>query len=350
MHDIKIQITDHLHFCKIRFLGSTNLNLNYALYVYDKGEITKINYSNSSEFVYFYKHSSSVISLKLFINNADSSDIFTQSFHKIFSYRKCNSLDNISFKESFDIDYLSKWRTPVKYIKKESNTNKKLIVFLNGALSNKLRYPVYNRVSWQDKFNADCLYVYDSSLSQNNNYLLAWYVGNYNNILYKDIIKLVDKAKNDLSLQAKQVVFYGSSGGGFAALKLAEYFIGSTAVAINPQIEILKYSNDNAIDNFMKFTFDKIPPSIISEKYKNWITINPKSFKKGSSKFIYVQNIVDGDHYRNHLRPFWNNFNEILETGFDKYQHNQLIIYDHPSGHAGEPPDILEKIISELNL
>jgi len=348
MYNTKVQIVDHLHFCKISFFNECNDNIKYALYIYDRGEVTKLSYNDHSEFTYFYKHDFSVISLKLFTKNIDNEALSTQSFPNIYSYRICKSLENLSFEESFEVDYISNWRTPVRYIKNKNSENKRLLVFLNGALSNKSRYPLYNRISWQEKFNSDCLYIYDSSLSQDHSYLLAWYVGNSQNILYQEIIRLIRKARDDLGFHNNQIVFYGSSGGGFAALKLAEYFKESTAVAINPQIEIFNYGNKNAVDNFIRFTFNKIPPNLIKDKYQKWIKIDPNAFRCGSSKFIYVQNIVDGEHYRVHLKPFWKHFSKNIESGFDDSNHNQLIIYDHPSGHAGEPPEVLEKILSKL--
>lgn len=346
---LDIKVTDCIHYCKINFLGNSKSTCKYALYIYDNGDVTKLDYRNDPEFTYFYQNESSVISFKLFIRDLGSAEIVTQSFNDAYLYRNCTSIDNINFRESFETDYISNWRTPIKFIKNNNFNKKKLYVFLNGALSNHRRYPVYNRISWHEKFNAHCLYIYDSSLSQSHDYLLAWYFGNHKKVLYKDLKKLVDKAKCSLNLSNEQIIFYGSSGGGFAALKLSELFIGSIAVAINPQIEVFKYSNQQAVSKFVHYSFGPLPRDRIEAEYKDWIKINPNAFKKGGSKFIYVQNIIDGEHYRNHLKPFWYNFSSNLSSGYDDENHNQLIIYDHPSGHAGEPPEVLDNILFELN-
>lgn len=97
---------------------------------------------------------------------------------------------------------------------------KRLVVLTTGAVNReKFQLPVYQRWSWAHRFNANVLCVADPGLRLSDAIPLAWYFGTVETnvtqayaMFISDICKKEDIALSD-------VVLYGSSGGGFAALQ-----------------------------------------------------------------------------------------------------------------------------------
>lgn len=143
---------------------------------------------------------------------------------------------------------------------------------------------------------------------------------------------------------------------GGAALKLGEYYQGSTVVAINPQINILDYQNKKATKLVLENSFKGLDEIKVREELLDSIEINADKFKptdqgdnREVSRFVLVQNIKDYHHFKSHFSRFWCKFSDDLASGWDKYSHNYEIVYDHASGHAGEPPEVFEQIMSRLD-
>lgn len=101
---------------------------------------------------------------------------------------------------------------------------------------------------------------------------------------------------------ASEIVFWGGSGGGFAALYYSHFFPGSTAMVWNPQTIILRYLPDS-VEKYLKVAFgttrsdlDPIPSEIVTDV--------ANLYREGyTNKVIYIQNDDDW-HVTEHLAPF----------------------------------------------
>src|SRR5699024_565358 len=68
-----------------------------------------------------------------------------------------------------------------------------------------------------------------------------WYAGNQQQPdLQTSLIKIISKLADDL--RTERLVFFGGSGGGFAAMFFSYHFPGSLALVFNPQTKIANYS------------------------------------------------------------------------------------------------------------
>ena len=114
-----------------------------------------------------------------------------------------------------------------------------LYVVLSGAKAN--NPPEFRRWSWHNVFNGSMLCIADPSYMQNDKLYLGWYYGTKSHCYRKMIADIVLKIANFLKVENNDVYFYGSSGGGTAAIHCAGLIQNSTAIAINPQIFLELY-------------------------------------------------------------------------------------------------------------
>ncbi|MFK4417344.1 hypothetical protein ABH961_005948 [Bacillus sp. RC251] len=70
---------------------------------------------------------------------------------------------------------------------------------------------------------------------------LGWGQGTQDRFYLKDISMILMKILAKLHVDHKNVLFYGSSGGGFMSLILAGFVKGSTALVNNPQTILTKW-------------------------------------------------------------------------------------------------------------
>lgn len=333
----------------------------YAVYIYLSGsdntlhKIDQIWYQNESRFEYFYDlKANEYLVFKFFIRHKENKTVLTINSDKISSDTFIMNLNQVKFYKNCEVKILNNWTIPIKY--QRFNERKKHIVLFNGALSKKTNYYTYHRVTWINKFKANMLNIYDSTLSLRQDFTLGWYQGKLNDRLMPYIFEIIEKLKKDNNLNNSDLIFYGSSGGGWTALKFAEYFKGSVAVAINPQINILDYHSSKARKMILEHSFNKNSEEYVRKNFSNDIEIDAKKFipsnedsRDNFSRFILVQNIQDPHHFNSHFSPFWAKFSDSVTSGWDKFNHNYAIVYDHVSGHAAEPDEIFDLIMNKLN-
>ena len=135
---------------------------------------------------------------------------------------------------------------------------------------------------------------------------------------------------NNISLD--KIVFYGSSGAAFAGLAASRYIKGSTAVAINPQVNALKYYKDHVRD-MKQICFNNMDDDKLLESYSERLNM-VQSYKKGfNNKVLLVQNTLDKFHYENHYLPFIQNINSQLRKSSTRVE---SVLYSCKSGHGPE--------------
>ena len=85
---------------------------------------------------------------------------------------------------------------------------------------------------------------------------LAWYVGTSDHDHFDVIGEIIVSFADKLGIKHKDIVSYGSSGGGFAAIRLSLFLPSITAIAINPQTEITQYERKN-VEKYLEVCFEK---------------------------------------------------------------------------------------------
>ncbi len=245
--------------------------------------------------------------------------------------------------------HLEIWKGTIKYeflakIKKRSD---KMVIFGSGAFNrDKLEPPIFQRHSWINEINETVILFNDPTL-----YLgkinLGWGYGNNESHFLEEISTIIKRLQSLLSIHSKNVLFYGSSGGGFMALMLAGFVEGSRCIVNNPQTSITKYFKTH-----VERLFSVAHPQLSLEEAK---TLHPERTsvtrlyqrKNTVPKITYIQNSQSKHDINNHLLPFITELSTIED--FDDYVTIKLYS-DKEKGH--DPLDkqqTLEIINEHLN-
>jgi len=115
----------------------------------------------------------------------------------------------------------------------------KLYVILSGGIAKETHVPHFERWTYYSILDGNVLIIDDPMLKifRTQKLCTGWYYGLENSYL-ENIGKIIDKVASMLSINYKDLVFYGSSAGGYAALYLTSKFEKSKCIAINPQINL----------------------------------------------------------------------------------------------------------------
>lgn len=222
----------------------------------------------------------------------------------------------------------------------------RLFVVLHGARDPRAHaIPIFRRWSWHEMFPGSVLYVSDPTLELDPEHMqLGWYLGRRENDPLDGLTQLVAGLAERLGLATRQVIAYGSSGGGFAALMLAARLGDATAVSINGQSNILKYHR-KFVNRALELVFDcKNPAGLAPEEMRRMDAIAAFS-RAHKARCLYVQNIRDEPHFNNHYLPFCRALKAPEDGGVDETGRICTLLFDDPNGHGGEPKAIAPVIL-----
>ena len=184
--------------------------------------------------------------------------------------------------------------------------------------------------------NTDIVCVSDFLLNKYKKYSVNWTLStnkhSNTNIIYNEVFNhIINNSK-----KYKNVVFTGSSAGGFPSIKFASFF-NATAIIANSQLYLENYVNNKgllAINNYIDNDDEVI------YKYKMIEEIILQSHPK---KIIYYQNVNDiGPNPHNSYNDFLqfkmfiknNNLNEICD--FNSFETD---LYDKRNQHSIQYPN-----------
>lgn len=224
-------------------------------------------------------------------------------------------------------------------------TEPRLFVIFSGDIDRrKISPPAFQRWTWADKFPGHCLFVSDPSLHLDPTLGLAWYAGTSEFDSLPVIARLVGEIARELAIPEGNLYAYGSSGGGFAALRLASIMPALVPIAINPQTNVLKYSN-GAVDRCLKLCFSCTTRPEAEERFAGRLSLFPSLDSLRGRRMIYAQNRVDEHHHTLHYQPFV----AALGLEFDReYRTDEasIILFEHPDGHRkAETSEVFNEIM-----
>ena len=215
--------------------------------------------------------------------------------------------------------------------------NNKLVVFFNGAVNVvKTPPPVFQRWSWFAKIPYSCMIFMDPTIYKimkkfSNETYIGWYQGDDSTFILQHIVEEVKKVIDILGISLENVVFYGSSAGGFASLIASAMLKGSKACIVNPQVNILKYYK-----NGVKILLSHLKINTYEASKKT--TLDCIKFFKSQDYFpeiYYKQNKQDTLHYEKHFKYlekfyFDNKIQDKLHTVLtdDKRGHSAIPLFD----------------------
>ncbi|MEE1650729.1 DUF6270 domain-containing protein [Brachybacterium sp. J144] len=177
------------------------------------------------------------------------------------------------------------------------------LVSFHAALGGSgLKPPIFTARTVSDGIGLNRIFVSDPGLLAGEELGLAWYLGTSKVDATKVLVEIITALQERMG--AKHLVFFGMSGGGFAALNLSHEFPGSLAVPVNPQTRILDYLEEHW-DDLGRQCFG----ASTAEGSREILEAHPRAdlrrvYAEGfENTVIYVQNASDG-HVRTQMNPW----------------------------------------------
>lgn len=204
---------------------------------------------------------------------------------------------------------------------------KQLIFLLGGAINRGVKLPpVYQRATWLKDLPVSAVALADETLMLDDDIELGWYLGDEREEFLNKLKSGIYRIARDEGVEFSDIMFFGSSGGGFASALLSSYFRGSKCLIINTQTDISCY---------IKKVYDKYMDVSGAESgdYKHSL-MGLFEAKRYIPNIQYYQNVEDTFHYNNHYIPFLSWYADykptLRETGLVTFRE-----YSLPGGHSG---------------
>jgi hypothetical protein len=240
----------------------------------------------------------------------------------------------------------------IELLMRISSLNKNLICFGSGAYNpDVLKPPIFNRFSWQEDFEESVIFYNDPTLYVNSKLTLGCGVGKNDDWYLKKVYNVIKIIVEKININNENILFFGSSGGGFTSIQLATLFKNSAAIVNNPIIFLERY-NKIAINNILDYCFEESDKEAILNKFKYRFDILDLFEKENYIPSItYLLNLNSQYDVRNQFMPFLTGL-ESLKL-FENEQLN-VLIYSGEAGHAGvldkdETVDLLKKHFEKQN-
>lgn len=240
-------------------------------------------------------------------------------------------------------------RDSVKYelIINLKNGCDKLLVMCPAAINDGSGHdrtrPIFHRWSWE--FDVSTIYFNDPTLYLSENILGGWGLGSMDNWYLKKISNIFNIIIEKLGLYNKNVIFYGSSLGGFMSIMLAIMIKNSVAIAEIPQLDVTNWSKHWPF--LREYLFDDQSDDYIKERY---------GYKLDVITLMKIENYIpnayllfDCSHdydLQNIYLPFFNRLNELP---YDERKNNLKIkITGKNKGHAFLPYHELVVLVNKV--
>lgn len=211
-------------------------------------------------------------------------------------------------------------------------TGCKLYVFLAAARTraNGLApLPLLQRWSYYNVLEDSVLCVSDPMYYDYPNLQCGWFWGNNEENYREYLAQLVSKIAEISGINKENVVFFGSSAGGTAAIHTAAIFGAGTAICLNGQLNFEYEKFTRRIEHFCKVTnFD------ITQKDKFERNMLHNVVKKSTGvKFIVVDNVCSDGDIKDHLMYFCDKINYVPKFGLSSCDNMIFWLYEAKSSY-----------------
>ena len=205
--------------------------------------------------------------------------------------------------EPFSLEIIYE-NVPFYFIVKFSPSNRNLICFGPGASNRDEKTstgelkvpPFFTRWKWYKHFDESTVAFADPMLFLGDEMKLGWFIGEKDHWYLKTVSEIIRKLAKNRKIRKDNILFYGSSGGGFASVCLATLIKDSKLLVNNAQFFVMNYyprlvnlALDATVASFEGLTRDEVIEKISfridvtelfkRQKYSPYITyyVNVKS-------------------------------------------------------------------------
>ncbi len=214
--------------------------------------------------------------------------------------------------------------------------SKKLyVMFSGGGTTTSRRYPLLLRWKYKNYLNGNVLCIDDPMYHYHPEFTpVMWYYGTKEKSYLHLLMDIVKKVMSQLSVDAQDVTFIGSSGGGYCSLYAANLLDHSSAIAMNPQIVLKDWQAPLVPDHFKKMGIDLAEEDTFGR--------NRIKLTNNNSHFFIVMNVNSPKEYRLQFTPFFELHNITPKFGIS--QKNNIITWLHATDYTQPHSAIPEKM------
>ena len=216
-----------------------------------------------------------------------------------------------------------------------SSENDKLICLGSGAVNrNEKNFdrPIFQRHSWHSDFDASVIYYSDPIFIRSQSAKCGWCVGTSHEYYLDYIKKVIEKLCLNRKIKNKNILFYGSSAGGFTSIKLGTYFKGSKVLVNNPQIDVRNF-DEEYYDKLLKVCFANMKKEDVEKQFSDRLNVF-STFKeeKYIPKIHYLLELYSDIDFEYNLLPFLRGIKKLnIETYVNPIQ---VLIYNENGFHT----------------
>lgn len=252
---------------------------------------------------------------------------------------------DVIVKSEADSDYYIPTNGLAAYVRvrgfSKFDSNEFIIVGFSGAVKNKglESGPFFSFSGISSSIGLPLISFSDPSLMLDSNLTLGWYLGNkYIPDYVERIAGLLDSISRETG---KRLILAGGSGGGFAALNIANKMHQkdrALALVWNPQVVISNYYK-TAVDRYIEASWDAVDAE----------NIRGKKVVSTGVKSIFLMDGLDHSHLRLHLREYLKDEMPLrLKNDYYIYQDSAVIVGDWGTGHTAPPKEIILHHFNEV--
>ena len=258
--------------------------------------------------------------------------------------------DNYRLKES-EFTYEAGLKNTIFNFYLNYKPGEKLIIALPGATDRTKPFYNFQRYSWSQNFNYSFMSFLDPTIQINNELSIGWFQGTFDNYALPKLITLLKQIFVQNNIKEEDVLFFGSSAGGFSSLKIANDFPMAKIIVINPQVYVYNYSK-KVYEMLIKYSYPHKTKKEILVAYRNRLSVDI-DFSKRNAPIYYYQNVADLHHVEKHLKPYINTIDsqyiEILSENAIVKENKKLYILNYNDSESGHSPPSKDKTIQILN-
>ena len=221
--------------------------------------------------------------------------------------RSVSGASGFDFETENDIEYIVNptpgQALPIRSLYSGSDSSTLVVSFHGSLKRSKYRLPRFEWRQTLGRLEVGRLFLSDTSLELSEKMPLGWYVGTAAQNLTADIAEFVSSVAEYGGYT--NVVFIGSSGGGYAAMAVSRRVRDSLAICFSPQTRISKYSSF-AHKKFVHGCFSEYENiSDVETHFGPRVNLIQYYRETDPINYVrYVQNTLDKGHLRSHFVPF----------------------------------------------
>lgn len=223
------------------------------------------------------------------------------------------------------------------FIIRFSSQNKNFICMGPGAHARdqknsegKIIYPpFFVRWRWHKYFDESTIAYADPVMFHKDDINITWFAGNKDHWPMEDVALIIEKLAKNQEVSNDNIMFFGSSGGGFSSIMLATLIKDSKALVNNPQVFVLSYFI-KAVEKLLElldeeFDYSSREELIDSIKYR--LDAIELFKRENYAPFItYYVNIKSPNDINKQVLPFIEKYHNI-----EQHKTLNMVFYEDPN-------------------